>query len=126
MPEKIKTGYLANINNYPDLEVHILVMRGRGNDELAPSKRLLEDYKELEKRHDRETAWEKTDYEHRFRAEIKNNLEAGLQIERIAFLTAFFEEDFRLICYEKDSPCHRFVLKDIIENEIEEMIKEGS
>lgn len=125
MSGEIKTGYLANMESYPDSETYILVMRERGNDELAPRKELLKDYKNLEERFDRETAWEKTDYEVRFRRKIKNSLKAEKKIEKIAFLVAFFDEDVRLICYEKNPPCHRFILKDIIEEKIE-AVKEDS
>jgi len=44
----VNTGYLAKIKSYPKQEEHILVMRNRGNNELAPSSELLSKWKNEE------------------------------------------------------------------------------
>lgn len=116
---EIKTGYLANLSNYPNKEEYVFVMRGRGNDELAPSKQLLKDYKELEEKFGREIAWERSNYEKRFKEEILSNSKAVGLLEKFAE-EVYLGSEIRLICYEKDYPCHRFILKDLIDERVKE------
>lgn len=112
----IREGYLAECNEYPEDEKRIFVMRGRGNDELAPSEGLLSDYKELEEEYgDRWKAWNRCRYERRFRKKMRCR-ESRERIEEIARDVANGKR-VRLICYEKNPPCHRFILKELIGEE---------
>jgi uncharacterized protein YeaO (DUF488 family) len=51
-------------------------------------------------------------YEERFRREILSNPKAVMKLREIRKLAE--TKDVRLICYEKNPPCHRFVLMDLI------------
>lgn len=108
MKGELRTGYLAKYNDYPDDEEKILVMRGRGNDELAPSEQLLEMWK------NGEIDWE--EYKSIFRDEMC----AEESIERMREIAKKLlnGKNVRLICYEKEPPCHRFVLKRLILREL--------
>ena len=86
----IRTGYLARINTYPSQEEQILVMRNRGNNELAPSERLLNKWK------NGSIDWE--GYEEIFLEEIANP-ESQYRLQKIAKKVAS-GKDVRLICYE--------------------------
>lgn len=113
----LQDGYLAKFDKYPDNEEKILVMRGRGNDELAPSKGLLDDYKKLEKKcGNRWEAWKRSHYESRFKEKVREK-ESRKRIKEIAQKVAS-GKNVRLICYEKGPPCHRFILKELIGAEI--------
>ncbi|KXA89184.1 hypothetical protein AKJ62_03590, partial [candidate division MSBL1 archaeon SCGC-AAA259D14] len=105
------------LDDYPDDEEKIFVMRGRGNDELAPSEELLSDYKELEEKHgNRWEAWNRCCYESRFKEEMRRE-ESQKRIREIAERVAGGEK-IRLICYEKNRPCHRFILKQLVGEEV--------
>lgn len=99
----LKEGYLAKMKNYPEDEEKILVMRDRGNNELAPSKELLRDWKQ-----DKIT-WE--EYVERFVREM-NHPESIKRMKEINKMSK--ERDVRLICFEKNPPCHRFILMELI------------
>lgn len=117
----VRDGYLARLDDYPDGEEKIFVMRGRGNDELAPSEEFLSDYKELEEKHgNRWEAWKRCRYEARFREEMKCK-ESQERIEEIARDVANGKR-VRLICYEKDRPCHRFILKQLIGEKVTDIL----
>ncbi|KXA96939.1 hypothetical protein AKJ38_02265 [candidate division MSBL1 archaeon SCGC-AAA259I14] len=117
----VRDGYLAKLDDYPDDEEKIFVMRGRGNDELAPSEELLSDYKELEEKHgNRWEAWNRCRYEPRFREEMKRE-KSRERIEKIAEEVASGKR-VRLICYEKNRPCHRFILKQLIGEEVTKIL----
>lgn len=96
-------GYLAKYKDYPKDEVKVVVTRSSGSI-LSPSWDLLWNIKD-----DRIT-WE--EYERRFREEIMNNSEAMKKLKWIKRISK--DKDVRLICYEKNYPCHRFILMDII------------
>jgi len=97
----------------------VLVNRGRGNDELAPSAELLREFLErkkvLEERFGRgsETAHNRAfvecAYEARFRRQIEEDPAA---LERLAELAARSgTEDVYLVCYEgPEKACHRRIL----------------
>ncbi len=104
MKGSLELGYLAKYNDYPDDEDKILVMRGRGNDELAPSKELLNDYK------NDDISWH--EYVKRFYKEMERQ-ESKDRIQKIAERVNEGEK-IRLICYEKNYPCHRFLLNHLI------------
>jgi len=97
----LKEGYIARWKKYPKDEVKVRVARP---SVLAPSKELLKDWKEGK------IDWDA--YERRFRKEILSNPKAVAKLKEIKKLAE--EKDVRLICYEKNPPCHRFILIDLI------------
>ena len=94
-------GYIALWNRYPKDELKVRVARP---SHLSPSKELLHDWKEGL------ITWE--EYENRFRKEILSTPEAMMKLKTIRI--AARHSDVRLICYEKNPPCHRFILIDMI------------
>lgn len=98
-------GYIARWRKYPEDEVKVRVARP---SVLSPSKALLMDYKEGR------IDWE--GYERRFREEIQSRPAALKKLRTIKTMSE--TEDVRLICYEKNPPCHRFILIEMI-NELE-------
>jgi len=94
-------GYIAKWREYPESEVKIRVAYP---SVLAPSKQLLKAWKEGK------ITWE--EYEHRFREEILSNPVAVRKLKEIAELSE--KRNVRLICYEKNPPCHRFILIKLI------------
>ena len=106
----INTGYLAKIKSYPKQEEHILVMRNRGNNELAPSSELLSKWK------NEEINW--SEYQEIFTDEMKSQ-ESQKRLTQIAKEVAE-DKDIRLICYEgEDKHCHRHILKSLVEEKFE-------
>jgi len=75
---------------------------------LSASKELLNDYKK------ERITWQ--EFEARFRKEIRSNPKAMAELKRLKGLSQ--EKDVYLICYEKNHPCHRFILIDLI-NELQ-------
>lgn len=117
MPE-VKEGYFANIKNYPPNELFAIVSRKypwfvkrlyKHYVELAPSKELLKDWKEAN------ISWE--EYEKRFRLEMQN-AESQTIIDDLAWASQY--DTFRLLCWEKEPPCHRFILIDLINESLNE------
>jgi uncharacterized protein YeaO (DUF488 family) len=103
---------------------YVLVMRGRGNDELAPSKELLDEFNDWKARFTPgegygtafHYAWDKSRYEERFRAQIAANPKAAARLKALAERAK--SRDIFLICYEAyDKPCHRKLLLQIAEQE---------
>jgi uncharacterized protein YeaO (DUF488 family) len=95
-------------------------MHGRGNDKLAPSKELLDEFNEWKAKftpgQGYETAfhyaWDKSNYEARFRALIAGNPAAAARLKALAERAK--TRDVFLICYEGyDKPCHRKLLLEI-------------
>ncbi|MBS3793064.1 DUF488 domain-containing protein [Candidatus Bipolaricaulota bacterium] len=106
----INTGYLAKIKSYPKQEEHILVMRNRGNNELAPSGKLLSKWK------NEEISW--SEYREIFTGEMKSQ-ESQERLTQIAEKVAE-NKDIRLICYEGEGEhCHRHILKSLVEEKLE-------
>jgi uncharacterized protein YeaO (DUF488 family) len=97
----LKEGYIGKWKEYPKDEVKVRVARP---SVLGPSEELLKDIKEGK------IDW--AEYERRFRKEILNNPKAMAKLKEIKKLAE--EKDVRLICYEKNPPCHRFILIDLI------------
>jgi hypothetical protein len=100
----------------------ILVNRGRGHDELAPSKELFEDFtakkKSLEREFGRGSAEAHNDafvdarFQERFRRQIESDGLAMAQLEKIAHRSV--AEDLYLVCYEgPGKACHRRILMRI-------------
>jgi len=117
----LRQTYLSMKKHLPADAETVLVMRGRGNDELAPSKALFDDYKAAEAgcraatKDATEAAWcayKACDYERRFREQILSN---PASMGRLKALTeASRDKDVFLICYEgEDKPCHRKALLEI-------------
>ena len=71
---------------------------------LSASKKLLYDYKEGR------INWQ--EFENRFRKEIINNPKAIAELKRLKELS--LKKEVYLICYEKNYPCHRFILINLI------------
>jgi uncharacterized protein YeaO (DUF488 family) len=102
----------------------VLVMHGRGNDELAPSKELLDEFNDWKAKfvpgQGYETAfdyaWNKSNYEKRFRAQMAANPKSAARLRDLAERAK--RHDIFLICYEGyDKPCHRKLLLQIAEQE---------
>ena len=100
----------------------ILVNRGRGHDELAPSKKLFEDFNAKKRVLERELgrgsaeahnrAFIDVRLEERFRKQLEDDTTAMAQLETIARRSA--AEDLYLVCYEGPSKaCHRRILMRI-------------
>ena len=120
----LRQTYLSMKGRLPADADYVLVMRGRGNDELAPSKDLLDDFNEWKARFEPgqgyETAyhfaWDKCGYEKRFRAQIAANPKAAARLKALAERAR--THDIFLICYEAyDKPCHRKLLLQVAEEE---------
>jgi len=121
----LKQTYLSMKSKLPADADIVLVMRGRGNDELAPSKELLDDFNKEKSRFTPDSgfesaihyAWERSHYEERFREQIKQSDAAMARLRELAQRAR--DHDVYLICYEgEDKPCHRRLLLDIAEKEL--------
>ena len=97
----LKEGYIGKWKKYPKDEVKIRVARP---SVLGPSLKLLKDQKEGK------IDW--NEYTRRFRKEILSNPKALAKLKEVKKLAE--DKDVRLICYEKNPPCHRFILVDLI------------
>jgi len=107
----IETGYFGQKKNYPESDVLVCVARkfpwfiDRLDmvwlSELAPSQDLLDDWKQ------KEITWDT--YTERFIKEMDQPLkQKAIRSLRRDDIT------YRLMCWEKTPPCHRFILKDLI------------
>lgn len=114
----LKESYIGNWRKIPKDAIKIRVARPHV---LSPSKKLLSDYKRYEKKYlklekskekARERAWTLTNYKIRYEFEIMSNPKAVDELYRIRDLAK--EKDVYLLCYEKDFPCHRFILLELI------------
>lgn len=96
----------------------VITQRG-GYSALAPSKKLLNDVRRLCKEYEgrglpkdqaRWDAWFDSEYEERYLKQIETN---PLAQERIQEIRGFLQDgkDVFLVCYEKEPPCHRFLLQ---------------
>ena len=79
--------------------------KGKRTTPFAPSRKLLEDWNE-----DRIT-WK--EYVERYFQQLYHDQEAMNLLEEVIFLS--MERDVWLVGLEKDYPCHRFLLKQIVE-----------
>jgi uncharacterized protein YeaO (DUF488 family) len=116
----LRQTYLSLKDKLPAGAECVLVMHGRGNDKLAPSKELLDEFNEWKAKftpgQGYETAfhyaWDKSNYEARFRALIAGNPAAAARLKALAERAK--TRDVFLICYEGyDKPCHRKLLLEI-------------
>ena len=120
----LRQTYLSLKRGLPEDAEIVLVMRGRGNDELARSRELLDAFNEWRTRFEpgqgydteHDFAWAKSDYEKRFRAQIRESPKARARLQELA--TESRTKDVFLICYESDDkPCHRKLLLRIAAEE---------
>ncbi len=120
----LRQTYLSLKDKLPAGAEYVLVMRGRGNDELAPSKALLDEFNEWKAKFTPDSGYEtafhfasdKSNYEKRFRAEIAANPKSAARLKALAERAK--THDIFLICYEAyGKPCHRYLLLDIAERE---------
>jgi len=113
----ITEGYFGNLKNYPETDWFICISRkwpwfvkkDRMSHflSLAPSQELLDDYKSGI------CNWEI--YENVYRQEIESSDAAMHDIAWIGIKDCQ-GETVRLMCWEKNPPCHRFILLDIIQS----------
>ena len=103
-------------------ENRVLVNRGRGHDELAPSEELFEDFNAKKMALEREfgkgsadahnNAFVDARFQERFRKQIEGDGLAMSQLETIARRSA--AEDLYLVCFEgPGKACHRRILMRI-------------
>ncbi len=129
----LRQTYLSMKDKLPRNAEYVLVMHGRGNDELAPSKELLNEFNEWKGKFTPgegyptafHYAWAKSNYEKRFRAEIAANPKAAERLKELAERARV--HDVFLICYEgNDKPCHRKLLLKIAEEEFGAPVDDSS
>jgi len=106
----LKETYLANLKNVPAGAVKVWVARPAI---LSPSKELLKDWK------GGKITW--SEYETRYKAQILADPKAVSTLKRIKELSEY--KDVYLYCYEKNPPCHRFILFELIREEIKDNAK---
>ena len=99
----LKESYLAVMKSLPEDAVKVVVTR-TADSVLSPSWDLLNDYK------DGRINWE--GYVDRFKQEM-NNDRCIAEMRKIKWMAK--DRDVYLICYEKRFPCHRYILKKMIE-----------
>jgi uncharacterized protein YeaO (DUF488 family) len=97
----IKESYISMWNKLPSDSMKVRVARP---SVLSPSKELFYDYKEGR------ISWQ--EFENRFRKEMKDSPKAIAELKRLKELSQ--DKDVYLICYEKNYPCHRFILIDLL------------
>lgn len=121
----LRQTYLSLKDKLPKDSESVLVMRGRGNDELAPSRELLEDFNRFKESFEQQPgypsafhyAWDKSHYEQRFKTQIGSSHAAMEKLREIAARAR--SHDVFFICYEGyDKPCHRKLLLEIAEKEL--------
>ena len=129
----LRQTYLSMKDKLPRNAEYVLVMHGRGNDELAPSKELLDEFNEWKGKFTPgegyptayHYAWAKSNYEARFRAEVAANPKAAERMKELAERAR--THDVFLICYEgNDKPCHRKLLLKIAEEEFGAQVDESA
>jgi len=97
----IYESYIARIREVPKGE-RFLVNRNRGHNELSPSESLLEKYKSGR------MSWD--GFRLRFLSELTPTSWRTLEL----LVKRSHAENVCLICYERDFPCHRFILLELL------------
>ena len=97
----IYESYIAKIRTIPKAE-RFLVNRNRGHNELSPSQLLLKEYKEGR------LSWDQ------FRSRFLSGLTDQSWSTLDSLAKRSFKENICLICYERDFPCHRFILLELL------------
>lgn len=128
----LRQTYLSMKRNLPSEAKTVLVMRGRGNDELAPSNELFEDFNRFKQEFKDNPgtysdayryAWDRSNYEQRFREQILSDPKAMARLESLAEEAE--DKDVYLICYEgEDKPCHRRLLLRIAREQFNAQVVE--
>lgn len=114
----IKETYLARLKQmrekHPD--AHFEVVTATAKSILAPSWNLLEEYKIIIKDETKESIKKifEEAYRPRYEREILHDNNVHDKLKELARMS--LTKDVYLVCYEKEYPCHRFILKDWIEN----------
>ena len=114
----VETGYFGNMKNYPETDILICVSRKypwfikkdkmEHYIELSPSSKLLSDWKE-------ETISGHM-YSWRFKKQMKNMVPKNtIELINDEEKWGLDKKTYRLMCWEKNPPCHRFILKELIE-----------
>jgi len=85
---------------------------------LAPTPELLKEFKTIEDAVGSKTAWVTSNYEQRFRSQILNDLNALAKLKELCIEA--MEKDVYLVCWEKNYPCHRFLLLDLAREKLAE------
>jgi uncharacterized protein YeaO (DUF488 family) len=98
----LKESYISLWKTLPADAIKVRVARP---SILSASKELFTAYKTGK------ISWE--EFEKRFRKEIQSNPKAMAELKRLKTLSQ--TKDVYLICYEKNYPCHRFILMDLIQ-----------
>lgn len=99
----VETGYIAKWKEYPTDEVKVRVARPGA---LGVPKKLWKLAK------DKKISWQQ--YEERYKVHVMTDNKAHAKLMEILKLLKE-GKTVRLICYEKEPPCHRFTLKNILE-----------
>jgi len=97
----IYESYIAKIRDVPKSE-RFLVNRNRGHNELSPSESLLKKYKAGG------MSWDR--FRSRFLRELTPTSWRTLKL----LVERSRRENVCLICYERDFPCHRFILLELL------------
>lgn len=113
-----KETYLAKLKQmkarYP--EAHFEVITATAKSPLAPTWKLLREYKErtkeLKEKEEIEREFQEF-YEPRYFHHINNYWKSVQRMQELISIAK--EKDVFLVCYEKEYPCHRFSLKDKLE-----------
>lgn len=122
----LRQTYLSLKDKLPEGAETILVMRGRGNDELAPTRELLEDFNRYKEEFSNQPgfptafhyAWKRSDYEQRFKTQIRSNAAAMQKLKALSMSAK--SHDVYFICYEAyDKPCHRNLLLEIARDDLD-------
>lgn len=98
----IYESYIAKIRDVPKSE-RFLVNRNRGHNELSPSESLLCEFKS-----GKIPSWDEV--RSRFLAELTDESWKTLNL----LVDRSRRENVCLICYERDFPCHRFILLELL------------
>ncbi len=121
----LRQTYLSLKNKLPSGSEVVLIMRGRGNNELAPSKELLDKFNALKKGYSPGSgfesaihyAWTKSDFAERFSTQIRQDEKAMARLRSLTETAR--SHDVFLVCYEGyDKPCHRKLLLQIAEEDL--------
>ncbi len=121
----LRQTYLSMKKKLPADAEAVLVMRGRGNDQLAPSRELLDEFTRLKAEYSPESghpsavhyAWDKCNYEKRFLAQIRGSKRSMDRLRELSEKAK--SKDIVLICYEgEDKPCHRRLLLQIASQDL--------
>jgi len=97
----IYESYIAKIKDIPKAE-RFLVNRNRGHNELSPSESLLKEFKSGG------MSW------NRFRSRFLSELTPASWRTLNLLVDRSRRESVCLICYERDFPCHRFILLELL------------